>query len=143
MLYVGHAKFRWRPMKRVLRAVEPVAAKVGRVGLVGVGWAQLPWWASEMAIEDCYYVRPTAYLQRLDVEVIPPVPFGAGGRLDEQAVFNPVLLRPIFRHMQFVTPRIFETPAANTIPLFGFDPCKSRKSTATRLSTCARLRRSR
>jgi hypothetical protein len=121
MLYVGHAKFRWRPMKRVLQAVEAARTKVGRVGLVGVGWDQLPWWASEMAIEDWYASDPQ-YLQRLDVEVIPPVPFGEVVGWMSKALFNPVLLRPIFRHLQFVTPRVFETPAANTIPLFGFDP---------------------
>jgi hypothetical protein len=34
------------------------------------------------------------------------------------AVFNPVLMRPIFDYLGLVTCRTFETPAANTIPLF-------------------------
>lgn len=121
MLYVGHAKFRWRPMKRVLEAVESARAKVGRVGLVGVGWDELPWWASQMAIED-WYVSDPQYLRRLNVEVIPPVPFGEVVGWMSKALFNPVLMRPIFRQLQFVTPRVFETPAASTIPLCGFNP---------------------
>jgi hypothetical protein len=121
MLYVGHAKFRWRPMKRVLEAVEAARTRVGRIGLVGVGWDQLPWWAGQMAIEDSYASDPQ-YLRHLDVEVMPPVPFGEVVGWMSKALFNPVLMRPIFRHLQFVTPRVFETPAANTIPLFGFDP---------------------
>src|SRR5262245_11096014 len=35
-----------------------------------------------------------------------------------QGVFNPVLIRPLFAHLGLVTCRTFETPAANTIPLF-------------------------
>jgi spore maturation protein CgeB len=37
------------------------------------------------------------------------------------AVFNPVLIRPLFVHLGLVTCRTFETPAANTIPLFAQD----------------------
>jgi hypothetical protein len=36
-------------------------------------------------------------------------------------VLNPVLGRPLFNHLRIVTPRLFETVAANTIPLFNLD----------------------
>ena len=36
--------------------------------------------------------------------------------------FNPILLRSLFRHLRIVTPRLFETAAADTIPLFVLDP---------------------
>src|SRR5262249_43881547 len=48
LLYVGHSKYRWRPMQRVLRAVEPVRGRVGRIGLVGHGWSGAPPWAERM-----------------------------------------------------------------------------------------------
>jgi hypothetical protein len=38
-----------------------------------------------------------------------------------KAIFNPVIYRPLFTHLQLVTCRTFETPAANTIPLFALD----------------------
>src|SRR5688572_6734657 len=38
MIYVGHTKFRWRGMSKVLRAIERVRDRVGRVALVGEGW---------------------------------------------------------------------------------------------------------
>jgi hypothetical protein len=44
-----------------------------------------------------------------------------------KARFNPVLLRPLFRHLRIVTPRLFETVAANTIPLFVLDPMHARE----------------
>jgi hypothetical protein len=37
-------------------------------------------------------------------------------------VFTPVIYRPLFDHLRLVTCRTFETPAANTIPVFGLDP---------------------
>lgn len=39
-----------------------------------------------------------------------------------RALVSPVLTRPTFDRLKFVTPRYFETPAAGTIPLFLVDP---------------------
>jgi hypothetical protein len=126
MVYIGHAKFRWRPMRQVLEAIEPVRDRVGRIELVGVGWDQPPWWASQMNLAD-YYVSDPGYLKRLQVGVAAPVPFAQVIGCMSRALFNPVLLRPIFRHLQFVTPRVFETLAADTIPLFGLDETEVRE----------------
>jgi hypothetical protein len=38
-----------------------------------------------------------------------------------RGVFTPVIVRPTFNYFQIVNPRMFETPAANTIPLFALD----------------------
>src|ERR1044071_6937119 len=35
-----------------------------------------------------------------------------------RGLFSPVIYRPLFDHLNLVTCRTFETPAANTIPLF-------------------------
>jgi glycosyltransferase involved in cell wall biosynthesis len=120
MVYVGHSKFRWGPMRRVLEAVQQVRAKVGRLAIVGHGWDALPPWAGHMGIEDFYYTEP-AFLERLGVEVVPPVRFEEVIPWMGRAVFNPVIYRPLFEHLRLVTCRTFETPAAGTIPLFGLD----------------------
>lgn len=120
MLYVGHSKFRWGPMCRVLQAVEPIRARVGRLGVVGHGWGELPPWAVPMRMEDAYYTDAN-YLKHLGVEVLPPIPFTDVVTCMSRAHFNPVLTRPTFNHMRLVTPRFFETPASNTIPLFTLD----------------------
>src|SRR5262245_5580632 len=120
LLYVGHSKFRWQPMHRVLKALEPVRDKLGRVGLVGHGWGAPPAWASEMRIEDTYY-SDADYLKCLRVELLPPVPFTQVIDRMNRAKVNPVLLRPTFERMRLVNPRMFETAAAGTIPLLGFE----------------------
>jgi len=120
MYYVGHNWFRWRPMKRVLSALEPVREQVGRVGMVGHGWGTAPPWANSSIIEDAYY-SDGEYLRQLDIEVEPPISFGQVIEHMSRGVFHPVIYRPLFNHLKLVTCRTFETPAANTIPLFGLE----------------------
>lgn len=120
MTYIGHAKFRYFPMLRVLRAIEPIRERFGRIAVVGHGWDSMPPWASWMKIED-YFYTDQAYLKKMRVEYVPPVPFTDVIDWMGKGVFSPVIYRPLFSHLRFVTCRTFETLAANTIPLFGLD----------------------
>ncbi len=121
LLYVGNSKFRWGAMARVLQAVEPLRPRLGRVGIVGHGWEAPPPWAQSMDMEAAYFTD-VAYLRRLGVELLPPVPFTEVVGMMGRALVSPVLTRPTFDRLKFVTPRYFETPAAGTIPLFLVDP---------------------
>jgi hypothetical protein len=120
MTYVGHAKFRYFPMLRVLRAIEPMRERFGRIAVVGHGWDAMPPWASWMKIED-YFYTDQAYLKKMGVEYVQPVPFEQVIDWMSKGILSPVIYRPLFSHLHFVTCRTFETPAANTIPLFGLD----------------------
>jgi hypothetical protein len=120
MTYVGHAKFRYFPMQRVLRAIEPIRERFGRIAVVGHGWDSMPPWASWMKIEDYFYTNQ-AYLRKMGVEYVQPVPFEEVIGWMSKGIFSPVIYRPLFSHLRFVTCRTFETIAANTIPLFGLD----------------------
>ncbi len=121
MYYVGNNWFRWRAMRRVLEAVEPVRSQVGRIGITGDGWDKPVSRDDPDATEDAYVTDP-GYLRKLDVEINPPVRFDQVIGTMSQGVFSPVILRPLFDHLRLVTCRTFETPAANTIPLFVQDP---------------------
>src|SRR5262249_11920955 len=120
MVYVGHSKFRWQPMYRVLRAIEPIRERFGRISLVGHGWDAIPSWATWMKIEDYFYTDQD-YLRKMGVEFVPPGPFEQVIGWVSRGIFSPVFYRPLFSHLRLVTCRTFETPAANTIPLFGLD----------------------
>jgi Glycosyl transferases group 1 len=120
MVYVGSNWFRWRALQRVLRALEPVRERVGRIALVGHDWGAMPWWVESPLREQAYFTDP-AYLKELGVEVMPPVPVGQVISTMSKGVFNPVLIRTLFDHLGLVSCRTFETPAANTIPLFAQD----------------------
>src|SRR5262249_50616616 len=118
MFYVGNNWFRWQQMRRVLQAVERVRSEVGRIGLTGHGWDRQAPWANSSVSEDAYYSDP-AHLKKLDVEVSPPIRFDQVIASMGSGIFTPVLYRPLFEHLRLVTCRTFETPAANTIPVFG------------------------
>jgi hypothetical protein len=120
MNYVGHAKFRYFQMLRVLRAIEPIRDRFGRIAVIGHGWDSVPHWASWMNIEDHFYTDQS-YLKKMDVEYIQPIPFQLVIEWMSKGIFSPVIYRPLFSHLRFVTCRTFETLAAGTIPLFGLD----------------------
>jgi len=118
LFYVGHNWFRWHSMLRLLKAVEPVRDRVGRMGMLGHGWGSLPPWANSSISPDAYY-SDAAYLKSLAIEILPPISFDKVIQSMGQGVIHPVILRPLFSQLQLVTCRTFETFAANTIPLFG------------------------
>ena len=120
MIYVGHSKFRWRPMLAILRSIEPIRSRLGRIALLGYGWAELPQWAVPMRLEGAYYSDLTL-LRKLDVEVLEPIPFEHVIDWMSKANVNPIITRPTFRALRLVTPRFFETFAADTIPIFSLD----------------------
>jgi Glycosyl transferases group 1 len=120
MVYVGNNWFRWRALRRVLDAVGPIRPQLGRIGLVGHGWDATAPWGGPTPSEDAYYAEPE-YLKRLNVEVLPPVRFDRVMECMGQGICSPVIYRPLFDRLRLVTCRTFETPAANTIPLFAQD----------------------
>lgn len=117
MIYVGHTKFRWRGMVKVLKAIERVRDRVGRVALVGEGWGEPIDWMEHGEAKAKHYVDRD-YMKAHRFEGLPPVPFQEVAATINKGVFNPVVYRPLFEQLGFVTCRTFETPAAGTIPLF-------------------------
>jgi glycosyltransferase involved in cell wall biosynthesis len=118
MVYVGNNWFRWRGLLRVLRAIEPIRDRIGRIGLVGQGWdARRTSWGGPALSEDAYCTDPT-YLRNAGVEIMDPVRFDQVVDWMGKGVFTPVIYRPLFDHLRLLTCRTFETPAANAIPLF-------------------------
>jgi glycosyl transferase family 1 len=121
MFYVGNNWFRWRQLRRVLEAVEPVREAIGSIGLVGYGWDSPPPWANPTLKESAYESDPD-YLRQLGVDVHPPIRFDRVIDAMGQGLFMPVIYRPLFDDLELVTCRTFETVAANTIPLFWMAP---------------------
>jgi hypothetical protein len=113
MCYVGNNWRRWRGLRRVLDALEPVRADVGRIVLIGRWWDSLP--------DSPFDETDPEYLRRLGVELRSPVSFDQVIECMGLGTFMPVIYRPLFDRLQLVTCRTFETPAANTLPLFCHD----------------------
>jgi hypothetical protein len=108
-------------MSQVLRGIEPIRGKLGRIGLVGEGWDAPLEWTQWNEIRDDYFVDRD-YLKRIGVEALAPVPYKEVIATMSRGIFNPVIYRPLFERLGFVTCRTFETPASSTIPLFLLEP---------------------
>ncbi len=115
MCYVGNNWRRWRGLRRVLEALEPVREDVGRIVLIGRWWDALPW-------PSPYDDTDPEYLRQLGVELREPVQFDRVVECMGLGVFMPVIYRPLYDRLRLVTCRTFETPAANTLPLFCQEP---------------------
>jgi hypothetical protein len=59
-----------------------------------------------------------AMMRELNVEAMPPIPTSQVIATMTRGTINPVVYRPLFEHLEFVTCRTFENIAAGTIPLF-------------------------
>jgi hypothetical protein len=119
--YVGDNWFRWGALEAILEALEPSRTSIGKVMVAGDGWTESPSWLSERAGAEACFTDP-AYLGRLGVETRPPVPARDVLATMSQGVLNPVLVRPLFKHLGIVTPRLFETAAASTLPFLDLEP---------------------
>lgn len=110
--YIGNNWYRWEDIVGILSAIDEIRHIVREVAIVGQGWDGTALFGRvEAGIAD------PELLQSLNVNVNPPVPFGQVVEAMSHSKFSPIFVRPILRHMNFATPRMFETLAANTYPL--------------------------
>jgi len=115
IMYVGSNWQRWDQVKTLLEGHAPVRGAVGPACLVGWDWRARPEWAVQKGIMGID--TDPELLARLNVEVRDGIRFDGIVELMGQAKFVPILHRPLFRHLGFVTNRTFETFYADTIPL--------------------------
>ena len=115
VMYIGSNWHRWDQVRKFLEQYGKVRKKVGRACLVGWDWDVRPGWAVHIGIMGVN--TDAKFLKQLDVEVRPGVRFKEVVGLLGKARFAPVIHRPLFRHLGFVTNRTFETFYADTMPV--------------------------
>lgn len=114
-IYIGSNWQRWHQVRDFLEGYGPVRKDAGPACLIGWDWSARPDWAAQMAIMGVD--TDPAFLKSLDVEVRDGVRFDEIVGLLGQAKFAPIIHRPLFRELGFVTNRSFETFYADTIPV--------------------------
>jgi hypothetical protein len=113
--YVGNNWQRWSQMKAFLGAVAPLADRIGPICLTGWAWDYRPDWAAELDIPGIN--TDPEMLRSMGVELKGNVSFDQVIPQISQARFCPVIHRPLFNELGFVTNRTFETFCSDTIPL--------------------------
>jgi Glycosyl transferases group 1 len=122
ILHVGHNWWRWREVANyLLPAIERIRTLVGDIGFVGSWWDAAPAEASKLNLEEAFCVD-NYQLQRLCIQVHPPVPYREVIPVMSVGRVNVMTQRPLFRYFKFLTSKYFEIFAADTIPLVMLDP---------------------
>lgn len=114
-IYVGSNWQRWHQVRAFLEDYAAVREQAGPACLTGWDWNARPDWAEQKAIMGVD--ADPAFLASQEVEVRHGVRFDEVVGLLGQAKFAPVIHRPLFRELGFVTNRTFETFYADTIPV--------------------------
>jgi hypothetical protein len=115
VLYAGSNWQRWDQIRPFLQGYGAARNDIGPACLVGWDWGARPEWAAQMGIMGID--TDPALLAQLGVQVRDAVRFDEVIVLLGKARFAPVIHRPLFRHLGFVTNRTFETFCADTIPV--------------------------
>ncbi len=114
-MYIGSNWQRWHQVRTFLEEYAEVRAEAGPACLAGWDWNWRPDWAVQKAIMGVD--TDAAFLAANKVEIRDGVRFDEIVGQIGQAKFAPVIHRPLFKELGFVTNRSFETFYADTIPL--------------------------
>lgn len=112
LLYVGNNWYRWHDIHRFVKQLAPIRKHLKKVGLIG------SYWSSDImsGFEDATYSDPN-FLRENKIEILRSAPYGQVEAAMSKGLLNPIFIRPILNHMDFITPRMFETFLADTVPL--------------------------
>jgi hypothetical protein len=114
-MYAGSNWQRWQQVRAFLEGYRAARGKVGTACLVGWDWAARSQWAVDNGIMGID--TDAKFLEDLGVEVRPGVRFDEIAGLLGTARFAPVIHRPLFRALDYVTVRSFETFEADVLPV--------------------------
>lgn len=112
LLYVGNNWYRWHDIKWLVETIAPIRSRLKRVGLIGQFW-------SEEVMEEfkeATYSEPNL-LKKNNIEIFGSAPYGQVEKTMSKSLLNPIFIRSILSKLEFVTPRMFETIMADTVPL--------------------------
>lgn len=109
--YVGNNWHRWNQLVDLIDDLSDVRDLLGPVRVCGSWWNGASYAGNRTATMSL-----SGVLKRKGVEVRPPVPTWRVIHEMSKARINPILMRPVLSRLGLMTPRMFETFAADTIP---------------------------
>jgi hypothetical protein len=113
ILYVGNNWYRWGIVEEFLESIRPIRDDLGRIALKGMRWDG----DVERGFESDT-IADVDYLRSMRVETAGSVAFGHVIRAMGEGLVSPLFVRPMIAAQKLITPRMFETLCADTIPVF-------------------------
>jgi len=116
VLYLGNNWHRWDQITEIIGYLNELRHLFPKIGIIGNNWLT----GDEYWPEAKY--REPQFFQERKIEVSEERPhIGEVVSCMARAKYAPILIRPILREMQMITPRMYETFAARVIPIIPND----------------------
>ncbi|MEK7573129.1 MAG: hypothetical protein AAB531_01765 [Patescibacteria group bacterium] len=112
LIYVGNNWYRWSAIYFLIKAIAPIRSRLKRVALIGEYWSN-----KILPVYEGTTYSDVNFLKKNNIEILEPTPYGQVETTMSMGLINPVFVRPILNKLKFVTPRMFETFTADTVPL--------------------------
>ena len=112
-LYIGNNWFRWKDISRIIKSTALVRGRFKRIAVIGNYW----FGETMEGFESATHSDPNLFKVN-NIEIFKSVPYGQVEHSMSRGLVNPILVRPILYELKFVTPRMFETFAADTVPVY-------------------------
>jgi hypothetical protein len=114
--YIGNNWFRSTALLEVMSAARQALGPHARLGVRGRYWdgTARPGFESATSVD-------VELLRQLRVDSGLPVPFGRVITRMSDSLLTPVLVRPVLASLKFLIPRMLETLAADTLPIYRSD----------------------
>jgi hypothetical protein len=112
LIYVGNNWYRWHDVQWLACRLSKIRERLARIALFGSYWSGEPM----PGFAEHTYSDPR-FLLAHEIESYPSVAFDEVERQMGRGKFHPVFVRPVLNLLRMVTPRMFETFAADTVPL--------------------------
>lgn len=109
-LYLGNNWYRWKDIRDFINSITSIRYRLKKVALMGNYWGNKTMKGFKRATTS-----DPAFLKRNNVKIIKPPDYGKVEESMSRALINPIYVRSRFYKLKFVTPRMFETFAANTV----------------------------
>ncbi len=112
LIYIGNNWFRWQDMSKLIRKTQTIREILPKIAIGGRYW-------NEENMNNFSYATFSnpKYLVNNNIDLLGVIPFGKVESTMSQGKINPIFIRSILNHMNLVTPRMFETFCADTVPI--------------------------
>lgn len=112
LLYVGNNWHRWHDIEQLIKIIAPIRSQLNRIAIIG------RYWDDEVMGEfkEATVSHPEL-LKENNIEIHKSAPYDQVEKTMSRGKLHPIFIRPILEKLEFVTPRMFETLLADTVPL--------------------------
>lgn len=112
LLYVGNNWYRWEDIYNLTNSISSIRSQLKKVAVMGNYWD-----GNKMKGYEKVTNSDPDFFKVNNIKIIKPALYGRVETSMSRALINPIFVRPELNKLKLVTPRMFETFSADTVPV--------------------------